>query len=151
MKKLIERPNISENIKADSAYQQLNKLLITVGLKELSSDTIEQINQEIEELNSLDSFDKNFVKTIKAKENSIIKLLEKKHKIVPKNYYKKLWLALGMSTFGIPIGVAFGIAIKNMAMLGLGLPIGLAIGVLVGSNLDQKAVKEGRQLDFEAK
>mgnify|MGYP006159908659 FL=1 len=151
MKKLIERPNISENIKATAAYEQINKLLIAVAAKDLTSDTIDRINQEIEELNSLDSFDKNFVKTIKAKENSIVKLLEKKHKIVPKNYYKKLWLALGMSTFGIPIGVAFGIAIKNMAMLGLGLPIGLAIGVLVGSNLDQKAVKEGRQLDFEAK
>jgi hypothetical protein len=31
------------------------------------------------------------------------------------------------------------------------LPIGMGIGFAVGSSLDQKALKEGRQLDFEVK
>ncbi|OYX91405.1 MAG: hypothetical protein B7Y76_14205, partial [Sphingobacteriia bacterium 35-40-5] len=88
---------------------------------------------------------------IKAKENSIVKLVENKHKIVPKNYYKKLWMVLGMSAFGIPVGVAFGLSIGNLGMLGVGLPIGMGIGVAVGTSMDNKALKEGRQLDFEVK
>ena len=62
-----------------------------------------------------------------------------------------MWLALGMSTFGIPIGVAFGLSIGNIALLGAGLPIGMAIGLVVGSKMDKKAFEEGRQLNIELK
>jgi ABC-type phosphate/phosphonate transport system permease subunit len=151
MKKLIERQNISENLKASNSYQQLGKLLNALEVKALPTETIDLINQEIEQLNSITDIDKYFVKATKEKENRVIKLVEKKHKIVPKNYYKKLWMILGMSAFGVPIGIAFGLSIGNLAMLGIGLPIGMAIGVGVGSNMDKKAFNEGRQLDFEVK
>ena len=78
-----------------------------------------------------------------------MKKLEKEHKLVPKNYYRNLWLPLGMSAFGLPIGVAFGLLVDNIALLSIGLPIGLAIGVALGISLDQKAAKAGKQLDFE--
>ena len=71
--------------------------------------------------------------------------------MVPKNYYRNMWLALGMSVFGLPIGVAFGASIGNMGLLGVGLPIGMAIGTLVGSQMDKKALKESRQLNIEIK
>ena len=151
MKKLIERPNISENLKASNAYQQLGKLLNTLEVKELSAETVDLINQEIEQLNSIAGIDIYFLKATKEKENIVIKLVEKKHKIVPKNYYKKLWMILGMSVFGVPMGVAFGLSIGNLGMLGISLPIGMAIGVGVGSNMDKNAFNEGRQLDFEVK
>jgi hypothetical protein len=151
MKKLIERPNISENLKASNAYQQLGKLLNTLEVKELSAETVDLINQEIEQLNSIAGIDIYFVKATKEKENIVIKLVERKHKIVPKNYYKKLWMILGMSVFGVPMGVAFGLSIGNLGMLGISLPIGMAIGVGVGSNMDKNAFNEGRQLDFEVK
>lgn len=54
-----------------------------------------------------------------------------------------------MSAFGIPMGVAFGLSIGNLGMLGIGLPIGMGIGVAAGTVMDNKAFKEGRQLDFE--
>ena len=92
MKKLIERPNISENLKASNAYQQLGKLLNTLEVKELPAETVDLINQEIEQLNSIAGIDIYFLKATKEKENIVIKLVEKKHKIVPKNYYKKLWI-----------------------------------------------------------
>jgi hypothetical protein len=151
MKKLIERKNISENSKASNAYEQLDKLLNTLALKELPVETVDLINNEIEQLNSISVIDKVFLKVTKEKENRVIKLIEKKHKIVPKNYYKKLWMVLGMSTFGIPMGVLFGLSIGNMGMLGIGLPIGMAIGLGLGSSMDKKAYNEGRQLDFEVK
>jgi len=151
MKKLIERQNISENLKASNAYQQLGKLLNALEVKELPTETVALINNEIEQLNSISVIDKYFVKATKEKENRIIKLMEKKHKIVPVNYYRKLWMMLGMSAFGIPLGLVFGLSIGNFGMLGIGLPIGMAIGVKVGSNMDKKAFNEGRQLDFEVK
>lgn len=151
MKKLIERPRISENVKALNAYLQLGKLLNLLEIKEFPEDTVELINQEIEKLNAIGDDDKYLKSKIKTKENNIIKLVEKRHKIVPKNYYKKLWMVLGMSAFGIPMGVAFGLSIGNLGMLGIGLPIGMGIGVAVGTSMDNKALKEGRQLDFEVK
>lgn len=151
MKKLIERQNILEKSKAFNAYQQLVKLLNALEVKELPTETVDLINHEIEQLNSVSDIDKNFINAIKEKENSIIKLIEKKHKIVPKNYYRKLWMLLGMSVFGIPIGAAFGLSVGNFGMLAIGIGIGLALGVGVGSSLDKKAFNEGRQLDFEVK
>jgi hypothetical protein len=151
MKKLIERQNISENLNASNAYQQLGKLLNALEVKELPTETVDLINNEIEELNSISEIDKYFVKAIKKNENNVIKLIEKKHKIVPRNYYRKLWMILGMSAFGIPMGLVFGLSIGNFGMLGIGLPIGMAIGVGVGSSMDKKAFNQGRQLDFEVK
>jgi hypothetical protein len=151
MKQLIERPGISENVKALNAYLQLGKLLNLLEIKELPADTVELINQEVEQLNAIADDDKYLNRKIKAKEHNVIQLVEKKHKIVPKNYYKKLWMVLGMSAFGIPVGVAFGLSIGNLGMLGVGLPIGMGIGVAVGTSMDNKALKEGRQLDFEVK
>ncbi|TRX16645.1 hypothetical protein FNW25_14930 [Flavobacterium franklandianum] len=151
MKKLIERTNISENSKDSNAYEQLGKLLNSIEIKELPDETVDLINNEIEQINSISDIDKYFVKAIKEKENGVIKLIEKKHKIAPKNYYRKLWMILGMSIFGIPMGVAFGLSIGNLGMLGIGLPIGMAIGIGVGSSMDKKAFNEGRQLDFEVK
>jgi hypothetical protein len=78
-------------------------------------------------------------------------LIEKKHKIVPINYYRKLWMILGMSVFGIPMGLGVGLSIGNYGMLGIGIGAGMAIGVGVGTSMDKKAFNEGRQLDFEAK
>jgi hypothetical protein len=151
MKKLIERQHLSENVKAGNLYQQLGMLLKALEEMKVASDTVDLIDQEIEALNSISHPDKNFVKAIKEKENRIIRLVEKRHKVVPKNYYRKLWMILGMSAFGIPMGVAFGISLGNLGLLGIGLPIGMAVGVGVGSMMDKKAFSEGRQLDFEVR
>ncbi|MBT8222071.1 MAG: hypothetical protein KJN96_02760 [Eudoraea sp.] len=58
-------------------------------------------------------------------------------------------MALGMAVFGVPMGVAFGAALDNMAFLGIGIPIGMAIGIAIGTAMDEQAKKEGRQLDID--
>lgn len=72
-------------------------------------------------------------------------------KLVPKNYYRHLWIGVGMAAFGIPIGVTFGSVLGNMGLLGAGLPLGIAMGAGVGARMDKKAAEEGRQLDLELK
>jgi hypothetical protein len=108
-------------------------------------------NQEVEQLNAIELVDSSFVKSLKRSENKVVKFIEKNHKIAPKNYYRKLWMIMGISGFGIPLGVFVGLSFGNMGMIGLGFPIGMAVGIGVGSKLDKKAFTEGRQLDFEMK
>lgn len=151
MKKLIERQTIGDNIKAYNAYQQFGKLLYALELRQLPGETISLLNHEIEQLNAIEVSDSSFVKAIKRSENKVVKFIEKEYKIVPKNYYRKLWMIMGISGFGIPLGVAVGLSLGNMGMIGFGFPIGMAVGVGVGSKMDKKAFEEGRQLDLEIK
>ena len=80
------------------------------------------------------------------------KLLKKKKKnlkLVPKNYYRNTWMALGIAVFGLPIGILMGVCWDSMVYLSIGLPIGLVIGLGLGAGMDNKALKEGRQLDMD--
>lgn len=148
---LKERQNISDNIKLNRIYVQFGELLKELAKKDLPHKIIESINQDIEELNSTSLTSNDFIKLAKQKQTKIIKVVEKELKIVPKNYYHNIWLAVGMSVFGIPIGVAFGVSVGNMGLLAIGLPIGMAIGSVVGSRMDKKAFEESRQLNIELK
>ena len=57
-----------------------------------------------------------------------------------------------MSVFGFPIGVILELIIKsNVGFISIGIPIGMGIGILLGSSMDKKAFKEGRQLDLKIK
>jgi hypothetical protein len=151
MKKLITRQKIAENTKMANQYKQLEAMLNVLEARNLPQETTDFINQEIERLNAIADADKSFARTIKNTENKILRYVEKKHKIVPQKYYAKLWLVLGMSAFGIPLGVAYGLVMKNMGLLGIGLPIGMGVGAAFGTYLDKKALNEGRQLDIEIK
>jgi hypothetical protein len=148
---LNERQNLSADTKTNRIYIQLEELLNQLRKRNLPENIIESVNQDIEVVNAASLIVNDFRKLVKQKQNKIIKLLEKDLKVVPKNYYRNMWLALGMSVFGLPIGVAFGASIGNMGLLGVGLPIGMAIGALVGSKMDKKALEEGRQLNIEIK
>ena len=72
-------------------------------------------------------------------------------KIVPINHYRNLWMVIGMSAFGLPLGVAYGTSIGNIGMMAIGLPIGMVIGIAIGTNMDKKALADGRQLSIEIK
>lgn len=145
------KPELLTDTKTKALYDQLQQLLNELEKKKISAETVEKINRETAIINSTALRDKDLHKVLKQKQNDIIKLLEKEHKIVPKNYYRNLWMAVGMGAFGLPIGVAFGLLMHNIALLSIGLPIGLGIGVVVGSSLDKKAEAEGRQLNVEIK
>ena len=148
---LKSRPEIAENKKLYCAYSQLGKLVGILSQRELPSEVITPINKDIEDVNTTATTNKNFKSKIRKAQSSVIILLEKELNIVPKNHYRNKWLAIGMAAFGLPIGVVLGSSLNNMGLLGIGLPIGMAIGIAVGTKMDQKALAEGRQLDFELK
>jgi len=149
---LMEKNGILENVKLKRNYEQFQKLLSELRKKELPRDIIEFVNTNINDINAGTEEDKILRKLLKQKETLIIKLLEKKAKIVPKDHYKTLWLGVGMCVFGVPIGVFLELITKtDMGFIAIGIPIGMAIGMLVGSGMDKKAFKEGRQLDVKIK
>lgn len=148
---LNQRNSIFSNLKEKNSYDQLQQLLIAVAEKDIPTSIIETINQTIDSLNNIEEGNPSFRKMVKKAEANILKLLEKELKLVPVNHYKKLWMVLGMSAFGMPIGVALGISMGNLGLLGIGLPIGMGIGTLSGISQDKKALAQGKQLAFEAK
>ena len=150
---LKKKDGISENLRLSRIFIQFNELLKQLKQKQLPHRIIETLNQDIEELNSTPLTGNDLRKLIKRKQTKILKVLEKDLKIVPKDYYRNLWLAVGTSTFGIPIGMAFSsIFANNLAsFIVVGLPVGLVIGMSLGSSMDKKAYNEGRQLDIYIK
>ena len=149
IKNLRNREIIYQDIKIFGAYTQFEKLLNELRKRTLPDEVVAYINSCIGLVNSTTDFGlRNQVKKTQA---DILKLLEKELKVVIKNHYRNEWMATGLATFGVPIGVIYGILNHNMAMLGFGLPIGMLIGMAVGSSMDKRALKEGRQLDIEIK
>ncbi len=147
----LQNENTSEEIKSDVLYIQLTQLFNELNKREVPDSVVNQLNHEIYEINQAIILNQGWKHVAKKKQHQIIKLIEKELQLVPKNHYKNMWLAIGIGGIGVPIGVALGSGLGNMAFLGLGLPIGLAIGIWVGKAMDQKASDEGRQLNVELK
>ena len=139
------------NEKIKNLYLQMQELIEKLNHKNIPSETVQFINQKIVDVNNTTLTGSQLQKHLKTTQTTIIKKLETEHKIVPKNYYRNLWTALGMSAFGLPFGLLFGLLMGNIALFAIGLPIGLAIGVGVGTSMDKKALQEGRQIDIELK
>ncbi|WP_445452312.1 hypothetical protein [Flavobacterium sp. 25HG05S-40] len=148
---LKERQDIATDDKLSKLYNQFRELLIELRKQKISPKITTIINESVELVNSSSLTGDALRKLIKQKQTEILKQVEKEHKIVPKNYYRNLWMLFGISAFGLPIGVAFGLSIGNIGLLGVGLPIGMGIGIVVGTGMDKKALKEERQLDIEIK
>ena len=68
--------------------------------------------------------------------NSIVKHLQKHHKLVTEGQNIGIWMAIGVG-----IGTAIGAALDNP---GIGTAIGVAIAVTIGKYMENKAKKEGK-------
>lgn len=146
---LNDRP--TTNDKLIRSYTQFSQLLTELRKKDLSQELVLFINESIAALNLSTAEETQLIKLLKQKETAILKQAEKQHNIVPKNYNRHLWMLFGMSGIGLPLGVAFGLSMGNIGLLGIGFLPGMAIGLAIGISLDKKALKEGRQLDIEIK
>lgn len=151
IKELKNREDISKDERLNRKYSQFGELLNELKKKELSQDICKLINESDDILNLSSPNRTPLTKLLRQKQTAILKQVEKELKIVPKNHYRTLWMVVGMSAFGLPIGVAFGLTIGNIGLLAIGLPIGMAIGIAVGMSMDKKAMNEGRQLNIEIK
>lgn len=148
---LKERNDIATDTKLKGMYTQLSELLKELEKKQLTPELANYINSGVDEINNSTLAGNGLRRLVRTKQGAIVKQAEKTMKLVPKNYYRNLWMMVGISAFGLPIGVAFGMSLGNLGLLGLGLPIGMAIGLAVGSGMDKKAQQEDRQLNMELK
>lgn len=145
------RQDLGQDTNISKAYLQYETLLKELSKRKLPEHVVASINKDVEALNAMPEDGKLLAQELKSRQARLVRSLEKELKLVPKAYYRNIWLGLGMASFGIPIGVAFGLTSGNMAFLGIGLPLGLGIGSAVGTAMDKKALAEGRQLDLEIK
>lgn len=144
------RPVFDSNPKVAKSAINLSNLITAIEKKKIPDPQTRAINEIIAGANDFKGPDQELKKAIDSARSAILKLLEKDLKIVPPAYYQTLWMSVGMAAIGLPLGVAFGAAIGNMAFLGIGLPIGMSIGLALGAGMDSKAKNEGRQLDYKA-
>lgn len=143
--------NSQSDLKLNEAHSQFETLLKELEKKKLPESTISLINNCVNEINSTEIKGTQLIKLIRKQQKELLKQVEKIHKIVPKNYCQSFWLLIGMTAFGLPIGLIIGLSLNNIGLLGLGLPIGIGIGVIIGVIMDKKALNEGRQLNLEIK
>ena len=136
-----------QNKRLTRLYSKFGELIDELRTRKLSQNTIDQINKELDIINR-DNDEKTLKKLVFKKQYKVLQIVEKEHKLVPKNHYRNKWMVLGMTIFGLPFGVVFGSALGNMAFIGIGLPIGMPIGMAVGAKKDMDAAKQGLQLNF---
>ncbi len=143
----VQREHLSENEDFIKVHQRYCKILAEVEQRNPDSTLVEKLNEHTSAINAFDGDVKPLLKQYWRSQNKVVRQIERDLKLVPKGYYRNLWMILGLSVFGIPFGVAFATALGNIAFIGIGLPIGMPIGLAVGTAMDQKAEQEGRQLD----
>lgn len=150
IRKLDERLTIEQDkkLKRDSIY--FKKLIVELRKRDLSREIVDEVSQSIEQINSFSGSNRALRKQIQKSASKILTLLKKKLKLVPKSFYMIRGMILGIS-FGVFWGVVFGVSFGHIEFLGMGIPIGMVIGMTIGLGLDQKALKEGRQLDLDMK
>lgn len=144
------RPGIENSTKLAGRYSGLEKLLDALRKRQLPDDVVSKVNHHVEMLNESRGHGPELMKLTGRTEDRIMELLESRMKIVPRNYYRNIWLVLGMAAIGLPLGMSVGLSTGNMAFIGAGLPLGMVFGILIGIMMDKKAAAEGRQLDIEA-
>lgn len=151
IKALQIKSEFSQEKKLTEKMLSFQQLITELNKKDIPVDMATSFNRDIEEMNQFAGTVKATMKLLGKKQDQIVTRLEKELKLVTINHYRDQWLALGTSAFGLPIGVAFGLSMGNLGLLGIGLPIGLGIGVLVGARMDKKAKAAGRLLDVALK
>lgn len=139
----------TENSKLSEEFDQLRILFEEIEKFDLSEKIRTQINLKIKKLNTISkSNDKrDILLEVKHNKRWIIKYIHKEIGLVPKNYFSRFWMIIGMSLFGIPIGLALSLATDNFGLIGAGLLVGMVIGLAYGKRLDEKAKNANKQLD----
>ena len=148
LQRLKER-SLPENKSLVKEYDLLNELIQELNYRELPPEVVVVMNIEIDRLNTLPENHHRLLAGIRAVKRKLLKSALEDLELVPKNYYRNMWLAIGMTAIGLPLGVVFSSVLDNVSFISIGLPMGLAIGVGIGTFYDKKAEEENRQLELE--
>ena len=130
--------------------KQFNELLLELEERTLSFEMEQVIHDELKMIPTKETRRK-FLSQLYKSQRRILYQLEKQTKLVPKRYYMQYYMVLGMVVLGAPIGSIFIALFENgAAFMGVGFGIGLALGIAFGTQKDQRAASEGRQLNWES-
>tara|TARA_R100000935_G_C2835473_1_gene167843 strand:- start:2102 stop:2563 length:462 start_codon:yes stop_codon:yes gene_type:complete len=146
----IEYPSnirISEEI--ESNFQKFDVFLEELNKMELPPEVVVSLNTQLENLPLFSGSEEQFLIKLKNTKMVLLKILYQEVHVVPKSHYRDLWMALGLSIIGIPIGILFFLFLDNSIYIAIGIALGFVIGVLIGNYLDNQAEEEGRQLSKE--
>ncbi len=144
IEKLKNRAELLHNKKYVNASSKIQDLIIALNKKEIPTDFISTINKDIKTLNLFFGTDKQVIKLTKKTTSKILKFVDSKLKLVSKNHHRNIGLVMGM-LFGPIVTLPF----DGFGYSGLGMILGLVVGIGIGTKLDEKAAKEGKQLDIE--
>lgn len=139
----------SNSGKLTKKYAFIGKLIDLLNERELSTETTDELNGYIDKMNHQQANEKIQRKALCRQQTALLRSIEKREHLVAKNHYRNTWLALGMSVFGIPIGVVIGTSLGSMSYIGYGISIGMIFGIIVGMLKDKAAAKNNKQLDIE--
>lgn len=138
----------TEYKRLNMAYQQMVKLITVLEKRDLPQNVQDEILVKVANLNAFTGTEKEYARELERAYNYVLRVLQEKLNWVPKDYYRNQWMALGLSVFGLPLGVALGAALDNMAFMAAFMPVGMVIGMALGSGMDKKAAEEGRVLEL---
>lgn len=140
------RPVFDSSCNLATAFQKVQTLVESLNRYQLPQDVTEEINKEIIAIESLQGTEKEMVHRLNKTERKILHLVKSKLKLVPEKYYTHMWLPLGMTVFGLPLGTLVFLLTGNAAFIGIGLPLGMGIGIFLGMALDRRAGKQNKVL-----
>lgn len=138
------KEELSQNKKYVKASSKMQDLIVALNKKEIPEEIISTINKDIKTLNLFVGTDKQIIKLTKKTTAKILKFVDTKLKLVSKHHYRNVGMIMGM-LFGPIVTLPF----DGFGYSGVGMVFGMAIGIAIGTNLDKKAAKEGKQLDVE--
>ena len=143
----IKYPNSTNRSTANQlAVKRFDQLLQEVHRMELPPEVIVELNTELEKLELLSAFDKKFFKQLKKSKAVLLTILYQEVRVVSKNHYRDLWIALGLFAIGIPLGIFLMFFLNGSSAIAIGIALGSAMGIVIGNNLDRQAEAEGRQM-----
>lgn len=148
MKNQLNELGATNKKRLQNAHQQMVKLLAALEKKEVPDVIQDEVDVKVANLNVFTGSEKEHARALEQTHRYLLRILQEKLNWVPKDYYRNQWMALGMSVFGLPMGVALGISLDNMAFMAAFLPIGMVIGMALGAGMDKKAAEEGRVLEM---
>ncbi|OEK07014.1 hypothetical protein [Roseivirga misakiensis] len=145
---LIQDLEIASAKEEKSTTQKVLDTLIKIfrQLEEREID-INTINQHTTAIHNELKSDALSYGQISKLQTGLTQALLKEHGLSTKGYYQNLWMVLGMSMFGIPLGLIFGLTLGSFAFFALGLPIGMPIGIAIGMQKEKEAQNAGTVLE----
>jgi len=139
------------DLKLRTAINNFTVLIDEIKVKAIPEEVCYKINSQIDFMNTLVNSDESKIKKkLEITYHKILLILRRDLGIVPENYYRNLYLALGMSVFGLPIGALIAFLSGNYSFLAIGMLFGLSIGVLVGAKKDKIADEENKVIKVQS-